>query len=131
MLEAIMNNLSLVWVGVMVVFLIVEAATAGLTCIWFAIGALAALIAALFGMLFGKYPRKLFCVSSFVAVGGFIAQLLYKVIEKTFVAQNEIALLVMLGIAGLMFVVSLIFLAAAVRREDRDEELLMRAGYEI
>lgn len=96
-----------------------------------AAGSFVALIAALFGMLFGKYPRKLFCVSSFVAVGGFIAQLLYKVIEKTFVAQNEIALLVMLGIAGLMFVVSLIFLAAAVRREDRDEELLMRAGYEI
>ena len=32
----------------MVVFLVVEAATAGLTCIWFAIGSLAALIAALF-----------------------------------------------------------------------------------
>lgn len=48
-LETILNNMSIVWVAVMVVFLVVEAATAGLTCIWFAIGALAALIAALFG----------------------------------------------------------------------------------
>lgn len=38
-----------VWVAVMVVFLIIEAATMGLTCIWFAIGALAAVITALFG----------------------------------------------------------------------------------
>lgn len=49
MLELILNNMSIVWVAVMLIFLIVEAATAGLTCIWFAIGALAALIAALFG----------------------------------------------------------------------------------
>ena len=40
--------MSIVWVVLMVVFLVVEAATAGLTCIWFAIGSLAALIAALF-----------------------------------------------------------------------------------
>ena len=48
MLEFILNNMSIVWVVLMVVFLVVEAATAGLTCIWFAIGSLAALIAALF-----------------------------------------------------------------------------------
>ena len=49
MFDIIIDNMSIVWVVVMVVFLVVEAATAGLTCIWFAIGALAALIAALFG----------------------------------------------------------------------------------
>ncbi len=48
MLDYILNNMSIVWVVLMVVFLVVEAATAGLTCIWFAIGSLAALIAALF-----------------------------------------------------------------------------------
>jgi membrane protein implicated in regulation of membrane protease activity len=47
--DIIIDNMSIVWVVIMVVFLVVEAATAGLTCIWFAIGALAALIAALFG----------------------------------------------------------------------------------
>ena len=48
MLEVIAGNMSVVWLVLMVVLLIVEAATAGLTCIWFALGALAALIAALF-----------------------------------------------------------------------------------
>lgn len=48
MLDYILSNMSIVWVLLMVVFLVVEAATAGLTCIWFAIGSLAALIAALF-----------------------------------------------------------------------------------
>lgn len=48
MLDYILSNMSIVWVVLMVVFLVVEAATAGLTCIWFAIGSLAALIAALF-----------------------------------------------------------------------------------
>lgn len=49
MFDIIIDNMSIVWVVIMVVFLVVEAATAGLTCIWFAIGALASLIAALFG----------------------------------------------------------------------------------
>lgn len=48
MLDYILSSMSIVWVVLMVVFLVVEAATAGLTCIWFAIGSLAALIAALF-----------------------------------------------------------------------------------
>lgn len=48
MLELILQNMSIVWLVLMVLLLIVEAATAGLTCIWFALGALAALIAALF-----------------------------------------------------------------------------------
>ncbi|MFR5888088.1 MAG: NfeD family protein [Oscillospiraceae bacterium] len=47
--ELILINMSIVWAAVMLVFLIIEGATAGLTCIWFAIGALAGLIAALFG----------------------------------------------------------------------------------
>ena len=48
MFDIIIDNMSNVWVVIMVVFLVVEAATAGLTCIWFAVGSLAALIAALF-----------------------------------------------------------------------------------
>ena len=51
MLDYILSNMSIVWVVLMVVFLVVEAATAGLTCIWFAVGSLAALIAALFDAL--------------------------------------------------------------------------------
>ena len=38
-----------IWLGLMVLFLLVEAATAGLTTIWFAGGALIAFLAALLG----------------------------------------------------------------------------------
>lgn len=49
MLDLIIQNMSIVWLVLMVLLFIIEAATAGLTVIWFALGALAALIAALFG----------------------------------------------------------------------------------
>ena len=42
-------TITTLWLVVMVLFLMVEAATVGLVCIWFAVGALAALIAALLG----------------------------------------------------------------------------------
>ena len=37
-----------IWIGLIVIFLIIEGLTAGLVTIWFAVGALAALIAAMF-----------------------------------------------------------------------------------
>ena len=49
MLELIAENMSIVWLVIMVVLLIVEAAPAPLVCIWFALGALAALVSALVG----------------------------------------------------------------------------------
>ena len=49
MFDLIIQNMSIVWLVLMVLLFIIEAATAGLTVIWFALGALAALIAALFG----------------------------------------------------------------------------------
>jgi membrane protein implicated in regulation of membrane protease activity len=42
--------MSLIWIGAAIVFLITEGATAGLTSIWFAIGAAAALVCALLGL---------------------------------------------------------------------------------
>ncbi|MEG1633843.1 MAG: NfeD family protein [Oscillospiraceae bacterium] len=48
MLLLIAANMTIFWICAIVVFLIIEAATAGLATIWFAIGSLAALIAALF-----------------------------------------------------------------------------------
>lgn len=41
--------MTILWISAIVLFLIAEAATAGLVTIWFAVGALAALLAALFG----------------------------------------------------------------------------------
>ena len=49
MLDLIIQNMSVVWLVLMVLLFIIEVATAGLTVIWFALVALAALIAALFG----------------------------------------------------------------------------------
>lgn len=45
-----MNIMIWVWLGAIVVFGITEAATAGLVSIWFAVGALAALLVTLLGM---------------------------------------------------------------------------------
>lgn len=41
--------MTFVWLGAMVVFCVIEAATLGITAMWFAIGSLAALISCLFG----------------------------------------------------------------------------------
>ena len=48
MLSFLANDMTIFWVVAIIVFLVVEALTAGLASIWFAIGALAALISALF-----------------------------------------------------------------------------------
>lgn len=42
-------TMTTLWLIVMVLFLVVEAVTVGLVCIWFAAGALAALLCAVFG----------------------------------------------------------------------------------
>lgn len=43
------TKLVLIWLGLTLLFAALEAATVGLTCVWFAAGSLAALIAALLG----------------------------------------------------------------------------------
>ncbi len=42
-------TMTTLWLAAMVLFIVVEAVTVGLVCIWFAIGALAALLCAMFG----------------------------------------------------------------------------------
>lgn len=44
-----MNTEQMVWLGLMIIFLIVEGITPGLTSIWFGLGSLVALISAFFG----------------------------------------------------------------------------------
>ena len=41
-----MESTVILWVGAIILFMVVEAATAGLTCIWFALGSVAALLTA-------------------------------------------------------------------------------------
>ena len=40
------------WIGLMVVFIVIEMSTASLVCIWFAVGALAAAVSKIFGVSF-------------------------------------------------------------------------------
>ena len=49
MLELIAANMTIFWIVLVIIFAVVEAMTAGLTCIWFGVGAVAALISAFFG----------------------------------------------------------------------------------
>lgn len=49
MFDLIANNMTIFWVILIILFAAVEAMTAGLTCIWFGIGAAASLISAFFG----------------------------------------------------------------------------------
>ena len=49
MLELIAQNMSIFWIALVIIFAVVEALTAGLTCIWFGVGALAALVSSFFG----------------------------------------------------------------------------------
>lgn len=49
----------LIWLGIMILLLIIEAVTVGLTTIWFAAGALAAILAALVGI--GVIGQVLIC----------------------------------------------------------------------
>ena len=42
------NSMNIAWLLAMVVFIVLELSTVSLTCIWFALGALAALVSALF-----------------------------------------------------------------------------------
>jgi membrane protein implicated in regulation of membrane protease activity len=49
MFQTLAGSMTVLWIAAIVVLVIIEAATVGLTTIWFAVGALAALIAALCG----------------------------------------------------------------------------------
>ena len=56
--------MSVIWIGAIVLFLILEGATVGLTAIWFACGALAALILQLFDLPFWSQLSAFFLVSA-------------------------------------------------------------------
>lgn len=48
-MEFLTANAWILWIAVIIMFLMIEAATVGLTSIWFALGGLAAMIASLLG----------------------------------------------------------------------------------
>ena len=73
-----MDNLVIIWLALMVVFLIVEAATVTITSLWFAAGALVALFA---GVLGAKFWLQ---VVLFLAVSAVMLTALRPIIKKHF-----------------------------------------------
>lgn len=73
-----MNNLTIIWLILMVVFLVMEAATVTITSLWFAAGALVALLA---GALGAKFWLQ---VVLFIAVSAAMLMALRPVIKKHF-----------------------------------------------
>ena len=65
-MREILSSPVFIWLAVMVLFLVIEIATVGLTSIWFAGGALAALVCALAGI------TPVLQAASFLAGAGFL-----------------------------------------------------------
>ena len=76
------NSMNVLWLAAIVVFLVVEAATAGLTCIWLAIGSLAALVASMFGAAIWLQVLWFFVVT-------FIALYLTRPLVKKFINSES------------------------------------------
>lgn len=73
-----MDNLTIIWLALMVVFLITEAATVTITSLWFAVGALVALLAGVLGAQFWLQ------VVLFIAVSAATLLALRPIIKKHF-----------------------------------------------
>lgn len=67
---------AIVWLGVMILFAVGEAVTVGLTSIWFAVGALGALITA--GLGFGFWPQ----IIVFIVLSGITLALVRPLAKK-------------------------------------------------
>lgn len=81
----------LIWLGVLAVLLIIEAATAGLTTIWFAGGALVAAILAYAGAGLMVQIMLFLCVSGVLLV--FTRPLAVKYLDKEKIATNADSLI--------------------------------------
>ena len=78
-----MNWAAMIWLGLVVVFLIAEASTVSLISLWFAAGALAALIVS---MLHGAYWLQ---VTVFLAVSGVLLALLRPLVRRFLTPKLE------------------------------------------
>ncbi len=96
MKAVIKMNMTYIWLGLVIVFAVFEAATAGLTSIWFAAGALFAMIAAVLGAGIWMQIIVFIAVSAVLLV--FVRQIAYKFITPKIEATNADALIGKIGI---------------------------------
>ena len=93
--------------------------------------ALVVFFVSVFGMVFGKYPRKTLMLFSFAGAAAYAAEIIHQVIAEHFDAQRDAAILAMLAVFGVLFILTVVFAAVSVRREDKEEDMLIRHGGEI
>ena len=96
-----------------------------------AVGAVAAavlFIVSLAALIAGRYPRKTLAVFSLIGAAAYAAEIAHQEIAGHFNAAKDAETLTMLALFGLIFIVSVIFLAACVRREDKEDTVLRSRG---
>lgn len=87
-------------------------------------------ILSLLGVLFGKYPKPIAPILSFLNMGCFIGILIYNIVKDNFIVNDSIGFIVMLAVAAFNFVLSVVLSVLLNHREDK-EELRSRRGSEI
>ena len=87
-------------------------------------------VVTLLALVLGRYPRKTVTALSLFAAASYSAEIIHQKIAGHFVPDKDVATLTMLALFGLIFILSVIFLAVCVKREDR-EETMLRSGGEI
>lgn len=96
-----------------------------------AFGVALALLCSLLGIVIGKYARKTMVFCSVLTLGAFAAELIAQAVRGTFSLATGGAAILMAALAAVMFVLSVVFAALAVKREEAAEETLTRAESEI
>lgn len=89
-----------------------------------------AFIVTLVSLFAGRYPRKTVTALSLLSAAAYAAEIAHQEIAGHFDPVKDSAVLMMLALTGFAFIVSVIFLAVCVKREDR-EDLMLRSHGEI
>ena len=92
--------------------------------------AAAGFVIALWSLALGRYPRKTFMLLTFLAAAAYAAEIIYEVVEEVFLPDASVDVFTMLAIAGIAFILSVIFAAVCIKREDR-EDVMLRSDSEI
>lgn len=87
-------------------------------------------VLSLLGLVFGKYPKPIASILSFLNMGCFIGILVFNIVKKQFIVNDSIGFIVMLAVEAFNFVLSIVFSVLLNGREDREEQRVRR-GSEI
>lgn len=77
---------------------------------------------ALIGLIVGKYPKPLICLTEFASLACLLAILIKDICIKNFVLENRIMFIVVLALTALAFLLTVVFSVLINKREDRADE---------